>query len=250
MKERIDEEIVRYLWWLRPVVADEAAPRRRAARRRAAAPLDPERPGAEPASAVRRRAARPRRRRRRGGRAARAAAGARRRRRRDGQDGAARRAEGRPQRSVPVRQRQEVQEVPRRRSVSCRTATWTPRTPDDRPAGAIDGIADLATALTFDDVLLVPQHSTVLPSQVDVTHAAHAQHPAERAARQRGHGHGHRVAAGHRHGAARRPRRHPQEPVDRGAGVRGRPREAVGERHDRRSDHALARRTGSTKRSS
>src|SRR5213596_3458811 len=29
--------------------------------------------------------------------------------------------------------------------------------------------ADLATALTFDDVLLVPQHSTVLPTQVDVS---------------------------------------------------------------------------------
>ena len=28
---------------------------------------------------------------------------------------------------------------------------------------------DLATALTFDDVLLVPQHSTVLPTQVDVS---------------------------------------------------------------------------------
>jgi len=27
----------------------------------------------------------------------------------------------------------------------------------------------LATALTFDDVLLVPQHSTVLPYQVDVS---------------------------------------------------------------------------------
>src|ERR1700730_2739250 len=29
--------------------------------------------------------------------------------------------------------------------------------------------ADLATALTFDDVLLVPQHSAVLPYQVDVS---------------------------------------------------------------------------------
>src|SRR6187401_3721251 len=29
--------------------------------------------------------------------------------------------------------------------------------------------AQLATALTFDDVLLVPQHSTVLPTQVDVS---------------------------------------------------------------------------------
>src|SRR5215204_2122923 len=28
---------------------------------------------------------------------------------------------------------------------------------------------DIATALTFDDVLLVPQHSTVLPNQVDIS---------------------------------------------------------------------------------
>ena len=28
---------------------------------------------------------------------------------------------------------------------------------------------DIETALTFDDVLLVPQHSTVLPTQVDVS---------------------------------------------------------------------------------
>src|SRR3712207_9509370 len=30
-------------------------------------------------------------------------------------------------------------------------------------------LAGLRTALTFDDVLLVPQHSTVLPTQVDVS---------------------------------------------------------------------------------
>ena len=47
--------------------------------------------------------------------------------------------------------------------------------------------------------------------------------------------------AGDRDGAARRHRRHPQEPVDRGAGDRGRSRQAVGERHDRQPDHALAR---------
>src|SRR5436309_11730364 len=29
--------------------------------------------------------------------------------------------------------------------------------------------AELATALTFDDVLLVPRHSTVVPTQVDIT---------------------------------------------------------------------------------
>src|SRR5436189_594738 len=35
--------------------------------------------------------------------------------------------------------------------------------------GAIDVLTDLPTALTFDDVLLVPRHSTVVPTQVDVT---------------------------------------------------------------------------------
>src|SRR5213596_2458703 len=35
--------------------------------------------------------------------------------------------------------------------------------------GAIDVLTDLPTALTFDDVLLVPRHSTVVPSAVDVT---------------------------------------------------------------------------------
>ena len=35
--------------------------------------------------------------------------------------------------------------------------------------GAVDLITDLPTALTFDDVLLVPRHSSVVPSQVDVT---------------------------------------------------------------------------------
>src|SRR5687767_15805948 len=34
--------------------------------------------------------------------------------------------------------------------------------------GAADLITDLPTALTFDDVLLVPRHSDVVPTQVDV----------------------------------------------------------------------------------
>jgi preprotein translocase subunit SecA len=43
MKERVDEEIVRYLWWLRPVLADEAAPlpRRPAPRRQPLVLNDP-----------------------------------------------------------------------------------------------------------------------------------------------------------------------------------------------------------------
>jgi preprotein translocase subunit SecA len=49
MKERVDEEIVRYLWWLRPVLADEAPqPRRPAAPRRS--PLILNDPGASTAS--------------------------------------------------------------------------------------------------------------------------------------------------------------------------------------------------------
>ena len=34
---------------------------------------------------------------------------------------------------------------------------------------ALDLSTAIATALTFDDVLLVPQHSQVVPNQVDVT---------------------------------------------------------------------------------
>ena len=37
------------------------------------------------------------------------------------------------------------------------------------PLSLTDTAIDIATALTFDDVLLVPQHSTVLPTQVDVS---------------------------------------------------------------------------------
>jgi IMP dehydrogenase len=40
---------------------------------------------------------------------------------------------------------------------------------ESRTLSSSDLGIDLATALTFDDVLLVPQHSTVLPYQVDVS---------------------------------------------------------------------------------
>ena len=119
MKERVDEEIVRYLWWLRPVLEPRGGvaavpPRARAA---AAPPLILNDPVAEPQSRVRRA-------RRRAGAAPPAAVGAPRRSSRRAsaattpcEDRAARRAEGRPQRPVPVRQREEVQEVPRRRGI-------------------------------------------------------------------------------------------------------------------------------------
>jgi len=49
MKDRIDEEIIRYLWWLRPVPAEEAAPVRRMQPRRS--PLLLNNPSSDTASA-------------------------------------------------------------------------------------------------------------------------------------------------------------------------------------------------------
>ena len=55
-------------------------------------------------------------------------------------------------------------------------------------------------ALTFDDVLLVPQKSEVLPSEVDISTRLTRNITLQRPHRLRGHGHGHRGAPGHRHG--------------------------------------------------
>ena len=112
MKARIEEEMVRYLFRLRPVLNEEAPNVPRPVARRAT-PITMNNPAAEAVSAVR---AAPAARRLPPGAARRpgqrAASGPDRRRRRD-QDRPARGTEGRPQRSVPVRQREEVQEVPR-----------------------------------------------------------------------------------------------------------------------------------------
>ena len=112
MKDRIEEEIVRYLWRLTPVIGEDGAetPADPCRLRRAAPPQQitlnsPSTASApSPFGAI-------------GGGAAGAGSGARppRPARTGGDDvdpaGQARRAEGRPQRSVPVRQRQEIQEV-------------------------------------------------------------------------------------------------------------------------------------------
>ena len=105
MRRRIEEEVVKYLWWLRPVVehgeATLAAPARPAPRRARRAQLQQSRAGAAVGvqPAARRAAGRGAERPRAGTRAR-----ARGRRRRD-QDGEAGRAEGRPQRSLLVWQR-------------------------------------------------------------------------------------------------------------------------------------------------
>ena len=121
MRGRVEEEIVRWLFSLRPVVEEQqrgAAARGGAAR--GPTPLTLNNPAAEADSRVRGARGRapaegalPRR----------AHAGADRRRRR-AQDGPARGAEGGPQRPVPVRQREEVQEVPRHGRLTTRTA-WS-----------------------------------------------------------------------------------------------------------------------------
>ena len=121
MKDRVDEEIVRYLWWLRPVLTEDApvaAPSGPAAR-----PAHPERRRRRARAGLRGRRARTQL---VGGRCRGPAAASRRRRRCAGEDGAARRAEGRPQRSVPVRQRKEIQEMPRRAAEKARQ--WTSKT--------------------------------------------------------------------------------------------------------------------------
>ena len=129
MKGRIDEEMVRYLWRLRPVIetGDGGVPVAPVAPRRPPAPRpsqltfsDTKQPPPPPRRPLPRWGLPPARRRPR-----RAAPGPRRRRRRAGQAGPARRAQGRPQRSLPVRQRQEVQEVPRGQPVM--PAPVTPR---------------------------------------------------------------------------------------------------------------------------
>ena len=107
MRARVDEDIVRHLWWLRPCHADQqadAAAHQPAARRSQPLILN------EPGEQARRVPARAPARQPAAGPFAPEARAHRRRRRR--QDHASRRREGRPQRSVPVRQREEVQEVP------------------------------------------------------------------------------------------------------------------------------------------
>ena len=145
-----------------------------------------------------------------------------------------------------MRQRQEIQEVSRRSSLilSSRNARrrdedhiWNSR----RPTLTLS--RDRHRHRHRADVRRRPAGAAALDRAAHTggcVHQAHPQHRPESAAPQRGHGHGDRVRAGHCDGAARRPRRHSQEPVDPGAGVGSRPRQALRERHDRQPDHAVA----------
>ena len=102
-----------------------------------------------------------------------------------------------------------------------------------------------ALALTFDDVLLQPGHSEVMPGETDVAHAHRRRHRAVNADPVGGDGHGDRIAAGHRHGAGRRHRRHPPQSVAGRAGRGGPPGQEVRIRHGRQpGDHRPRRDAG------
>ena len=90
-------------------------------------------------------------------------------------------------------------------------------------------------------MLLVPQHSTVLPSQVDVSTRL-TRTSGSTCRSQRGDGHRHRVGLAIAMAQLGGLGVIHKNLSDRRAGGRSRSRQAVGERHDRQPDHAVARR--------
>ena len=86
--------------------------------------------------------------------------------------------------------------------------------------------------LTYDDVLLLPGETDVIPSEVDTsTRLTRDDHPAHPADLERD-GHRDRVADGDRDGPSGRDRHPAPQPLDRGPGLPGRPREADPDRDD------------------
>ena len=94
-----------------------------------------------------------------------------------------------------------------------------------------------ALALTFDDVLLQPGHSEVMPGETDVRTRIAGDIELNIADPVGGDGHGHRIAAGHRHGAGRRHRRHPPQFLAGRAGRAGAPGQEVRIRHGGQPGH-------------
>ena len=152
----------------------------------------------------------------------------------DGEDrqrsGEARCAQGRTKRSLPVRQRKEIQKM-----------SWGECLTDKKISG---------DAYTFDDVLIVPLKSDVLPTEVRTINPTDQSHRTECPDRQRRDGYRDGIAPRDRAGAAGRHRNHSQEPVDRTAGRRSRQGEAIGKRHDRGSHHDVPEREDRRRRAS
>ena len=91
--------------------------------------------------------------------------------------------------------------------------------------------------LTFDDVLLQPLESSVLPSGADTAHLPDPRDPAQHSDAVVGDGHGDRGRHGDRDGAAGRDRRAPPQFHRRRAGRRGARGQALRERDGGQSDH-------------
>ena len=68
-------------------------------------------------------------------------------------------------------------------------------------ATTLQGVGAISEALTFDDVLVVPAYSQVLPGEAETRTAVHPRDTAERAARVLSNGHGDGRADGDRDGA-------------------------------------------------
>ncbi len=108
------------------------------------------------------------------------------------------------------------------------------------PTGGDDPTKIAMLGLTFDDVLLLPAASDVVPATADTSSQLTRRDPAEGAAGQLGDGHRHRVADGDRDGPRRRHGRAAPQPSGRRAGRPGRDGQAVRGRHGHRPGHLLA----------
>ena len=86
---------------------------------------------------------------------------------------------------------------------------------------------ELREALTFDDVLLLPQSSDLLPANCDVSTALTAKNPPAYPTRLESDGHRHRIAHGDRNRANGRHRLCASQSFDRGAGGRSRDRQEI-----------------------
>ena len=125
-------------------------------------------------------------------------------------------------------------------SIGSRSRSWP--WPASSPISCIEG-------LTFDDVLLRPGRSEVLPADADICHPADRIDQPQPADHRLRHGHGDRGPDGHRHGAGRRHRRHPPQPRAGRAGRAGPAGEALRVRHGGEPDHHPARGDASPTRS-
>ena len=101
---------------------------------------------------------------------------------------------------------------------------------------------EIRQALTFDDVMLVPAASAIMPVETDTRSPTDARDRARDPAGLGGNGHGNRKRARDRDGAGRRNRRHPPQHGRRAAGRRSPQGQEVRGRDGRQPGHDPPRR--------